>query len=417
MKFEIKAYNLQELGQRQNQEDSLYPALGQSTNNDRLFILCDGMGGHEKGEVASATVCEVMSKTILSVWNPSEPLSDEIFQQALAAAYDALDAKDNGEERKMGTTMTFVCLHSEGATVAHIGDSRVYQLRPAKDGNPAKIVFRTQDHSLVNDLVKIGEITEEEAKHHPQKNVITRAMQPCQEHLAKADIAHLTDIHPADYFYMCSDGMLEEASDENILNIITKPNVTDEEKLEMLRQVTEDNKDNHTAHLIHVNKVEGKTSITSNEEFHSSAKGTWITPEFDKPKKKRKVWPWIVGIVIIAVIAAATSFFMCGGKNNVSELVGTDSIKSDSAKVQPIEQKVDTVKKDTVVRQRQDAVTEGKPLKDEKEDKDKFEPAKVEQPIVKKDKEKVDVVKKFVKPSQSNKDVKPRTTNPNEKKI
>ena len=260
MKYKIKAYNLQELGQRANQEDSLFPALGKSTPDDRLFVLCDGMGGHEKGEVASATVCEIISSTIRSAWNPNEALSDELFQQALSAAYDALDAKDNGEERKMGTTLTFLCLHANGATVAHIGDSRVYQLRPVSKKSPARIVFRTQDHSLVNDLVKIGEITEEEAKHHPQKNVITRAMQPCQEHRAKADIAHLTDIQPGDYFYMCSDGMLEEASDENILNIITKPNVTDEEKLEMLRKVTEDNKDNHTAHLIHINSCPLKSN-------------------------------------------------------------------------------------------------------------------------------------------------------------
>ncbi len=417
MKYKIKAYNLQELGQRENQEDSLFPALGKSTPDDRLFILCDGMGGHEKGEVASATVCETISSAILSAWNPNKALSDELFLQALSAAYDALDAKDNGEERKMGTTLTFLCLHANGATVAHIGDSRVYQLRPASKKSPARIVFRTQDHSLVNDLVKIGEITEEEAKHHPQKNVITRAMQPCQEHRAKADIAHLTDILPGDYFYMCSDGMLEEASDENILNIITKPNVTDEEKQEMLRQVTEDNKDNHTAHLIHINKVEGKVSIASNEASHSSAKGTWITPEFDKPKKKRKVLPWIVGIAIIAVIAVATSFFMCGGKNNASEIVGKDSIKSDSAKVQPIEQKKDSVKKDSVVRPHQDTTSEGNPLKDEKGDKDKMNPTKVEQPNAKLDKEKPDVVKKFVKPSQSPKTEKAKPINPNEKKI
>lgn len=346
MKFKIKAYNLQELGQRTNQEDSLFPALGKSTSDDRLFVLCDGMGGHEKGEVASATVCATLSRVILSAWHPGEVLSDELFLQALSAAYDALDAKDNGEERKMGTTLTFLCLHASGATVAHIGDSRIYQLRPASKNTSARIVFRTQDHSLVNDLVKIGEITEEEAKHHPQKNVITRAMQPCQEHRAKADIAHLTDILPGDYFYMCSDGMLEEASDENILNIITKPNATDEQKLEMLRNVTEENKDNHTAHLIHIDKVEGDASIASNEESHSPVKGIWITPDFNKPKKKRKVWPWIVGIAIIAVIAATASFFMCGGKNCASELVG-DSIKLAPAKVRPIEQKKDTLKKDT----------------------------------------------------------------------
>lgn len=375
MKFKIKAYNLQELGQRTNQEDSLFPALGKSTSDDRLFVLCDGMGGHEKGEVASATVCATLSRVILSAWHPDEVLSDELFLQALSAAYDALDAKDNGEERKMGTTLTFLCLHSSGATVAHIGDSRIYQLRPASKNYPARIVFRTQDHSLVNDLVKIGEITEEEAKHHPQKNVITRAMQPCQEHRAKADIAHLTDILPGDYFYMCSDGMLEEASDENILNIITKPNATDEQKLEMLRNVTEENKDNHTAHLIHIDKVEGDASIASNEESHSPVKGIWITPDFNKPKKKRKVWPWIVGIAIIAVIAATASFFMCGGKNCASELVG-DSIKLAPAKVRPIEQKKDTLKKDTATS---------------------------------------NVINKFVKPSQPKNEKRDKTNNPNEK--
>ena len=373
MKFKIKAYNLQELGQRTNQEDSLFPALGKSTSDDRLFVLCDGMGGHEKGEVASATVCETLSRVILSAWHPGEVLSDELFLQALSAAYDALDAKDNGEERKMGTTLTFLCLHAGGATVAHIGDSRIYQLRPASKNSPARIVFRTQDHSLVNDLVKIGEITEEEAKHHPQKNVITRAMQPCQEHRAKADIAHLTDILPGDYFYMCSDGMLEEASDENILNIITKPNATDEQKLEMLRNVTEENKDNHTAHLIHIDGVEGvSATITSTS---SGVSGTWITPEFNKPKKKRKVWPWIVGIVVIAVIAAAASFFMCGGKNCASELVG-DSIKLAPAKVRPIEQKKDTLKKDTATS---------------------------------------NVINKFVKPSQPKNEKRAKTNNPNEK--
>ena len=373
MKFKIKAYNLQELGQRTNQEDSLFPALGKSTSDDRLFVLCDGMGGHEKGEVASATVCETLSRVILSAWHPGEVLSDELFLQVLSAAYDALDAKDNGEERNMGTTLTFLCLHAGGATVAHIGDSRIYQLRPASKNSPARIVFRTQDHSLVNDLVKIGEITEEEAKHHPQKNVITRAMQPCQEHRAKADIAHLTDILPGDYFYMCSDGMLEEASDENILNIITKPNATDEQKLEMLRNVTEENNDNHTAHLIHIDGVEGvSATITSTS---SGVSGTWITPEFSKPKKKRKVWPWIVGIAIIAVIAAAASFFICGGKNCASELVG-DSIKSDTAKVRPIEQKKDTLKKDTATS---------------------------------------NVINKFVKPSQPKNEKRAKTNNPNEK--
>ena len=351
MKFKIKAYNLQELGQRTNQEDSLYPALGKSKPEDRLFILCDGMGGHEKGEVASATVCETISRVILSTWHPNEALSDELFLQALSAAYDALDAKDNGEERKMGTTLTFLCLHANGATVAHIGDSRIYQLRPASKNSPAQIVFRTQDHSLVNDLVKIGEITEEEAKHHPQKNVITRAMQPCQEHRAKADIAHLTDIKPGDYFFMCSDGMLEQSTDDNILNIITKPNTTDEQKLEMLRLVTDENKDNHTAHLIYIDKVEesmasSEPTDNASSEQHTKITGILIKPKFRKPNK-RKVLFVIIGVVVIAIIAVVVSFFFYGGKHNYPDVSSTDSIKVKHTKEQPRNKEVKRTKSDT----------------------------------------------------------------------
>ena len=351
MKFKIKANNLQELGQRTNQEDSLYPALGKSKPEDRLFILCDGMGGHEKGEVASATVCETISRVILSTWHPNEALSDELFLRALSAAYDALDAKDNGEERKMGTTLTFLCLHAKGATVAHIGDSRIYQLRPASKNSPAQIVFRTQDHSLVNDLVKIGEITEEEAKHHPQKNVITRAMQPCQEHRAKADIAHLTDIKPGDYFFMCSDGMLEQSTDDNILNIITKPNATDEQKLEMLRNVTEENKDNHTAHLIYIDKVEesmasSEPTDNASSEQHTKITGILIKPKFRKPNK-RKVLFVIIGVVVIAIIAVVVSFFLCGGKHNSLDVSSVDSVKVKHTKEQPRNKEVKRTKSDT----------------------------------------------------------------------
>lgn len=255
MQFGIIPYNLQEMGKRENQEDALFPALGKQTEKDRLFLLCDGMGGHEKGEVASTTVCEVMSKYILAHWTPDRPLPDALLLNAISKAYDALDAKDNGEVKKMGTTMTLLCLRQEGATVAHIGDSRVYHLRPAAAEAPARIMHCTRDHSLVNDLIRIGEITEEEAKVHPMKNVITRAMQPCQPHRSKPDVAHITDIQPGDYFYLCSDGMLEQTSDTNLLNIITKPDATHEQKVEMLRRVTEENRDNHTAHLIYISEV------------------------------------------------------------------------------------------------------------------------------------------------------------------
>lgn len=248
MNISYKYLSLQEIGKRTNQEDSIYPALGQQISDDGLFILCDGIGGHACGEVASQIVCEAMSSYILEN-------QDSDFESALAAAYDALDAADTSSDKKMGTTLTFVKFEDDSCIVAHIGDSRVYHIRPSEK----RILYVTRDHSLVNDLIACGELTEEEAKRSKQKNVITRAMQPHQPKRTKADVAILTDIKPGDYFYMCSDGMLEISENEDIVNVLSM-NVSDEEKLEIFRGVTADNSDNHTAHLIHITKVQKAAS-------------------------------------------------------------------------------------------------------------------------------------------------------------
>ena len=284
MKIRTTYLSLHELGQRSNQEDSIYPALGQMIPDNDLFILCDGMGGHDCGEVASQTVSQAMSDFILE-----HPDTD--FETALSAAYDALDAKDNDAEKKMGTTLTFVKFDEGQCIVAHIGDSRVYQIRPSEK----RIIYETRDHSLVNDLIACGELTPEEAKQSTQKNIITRAMQPHQERRTKADVAVLTDIKVGDYFYMCSDGMLEISEDEDIVNVLSL-NKTDEQKLNILKGVTKDNKDNHSAHLIHVVAIDGFPS-------HGC-----------QPAKKRiflsKRTLWIILTVAIAIV-----LFMAGRKS------------------------------------------------------------------------------------------------------
>lgn len=298
MKYKLKVYSIWEFGQRKDsqgqphQEDSLYPAFGQQSDRDRLFILCDGMGGHDAGEVASATVCEAMSQSVLdNGQDPEGPFTSEDFANALASAFDALDQADNGAVKKMGTTMTFLKLHSEGATIAHIGDSRVYQIRPGKSGDDTEIVFQTEDHSLVNDLIKIGELTREEARYSRQKNVITRAMQPNMERRPKADIHQTADIQAGDYFYLCSDGMLEQPemeSGESLKNIFSEQGGSDENKVEILRSVTEQNKDNHTALIVHVLDV-GTPSDQAADHL-------------EKPSSGRKVMRFILAIV--ALLAA-----------------------------------------------------------------------------------------------------------------
>jgi protein phosphatase len=266
MQFNIEVRSIWEIGQRKDaegnphQEDNIFPTFGNQSEQDRLFILCDGMGGHDKGEVASLTVCQAMSESILS--KDSCAFSEVELNDAINNAYSALDEKDNGAENKMGTTMTLLKLFDKGALIAHIGDSRVYHIRPGETGDTTKILFVTQDHSLVNDLVKIGELTPQEAKHSKQKNIITRAMQPCTRR-CKADVYKTDDIKAGDYFYLCSDGMLEQMEDDAIKNIFSESGGDIDKKQKILVGATKENKDNHSAILVHIKNTD---TVKSDEQ-------------------------------------------------------------------------------------------------------------------------------------------------------
>lgn len=272
MKYILNTSIIWEIGQRDKQEDYIFPIPGEGgKEKNRLFILCDGMGGHSAGEVASKTVCNAMSNSILTHCHDVEAdFSDDNFKTALNDAYDALDSQDNGASKKMGTTLAFLKFHSLGCTIAHIGDSRVYHIRPGKDSENTTILFETTDHSLINDLIKIGELTPEEAKHSQQKNIITRAMQPHMERRYKADIYHTHDIKPGDYFMLCSDGILETIEDENIKNIFSEKGGDLQNKTNILTKVTKNNHDNHSAILIQVVNIIDPISSNKKISYQST---------------------------------------------------------------------------------------------------------------------------------------------------
>lgn len=255
-----------EIGCRSNMEDCIYPVHGDATDKDRLFILCDGMGGHENGEVASGIVCRVMADYIQN--HSKGFITDETIKAALNDAIENLDKEDNGASRKMGTTMTLLCLHRGGCIAAHIGDSRIYHLRP-KD---RRIMYKSRDHSLVYDLYMAGEISKEEFATYGRKNVITRAIMPNQDECPKADVVHITDIKAGDIFYMCSDGMLERMDDDGLVDVLCSEMSWDE-KREQLIELTEDNKDNHSAYIISISDVikeEGDDTLYNDEAVSRS---------------------------------------------------------------------------------------------------------------------------------------------------
>ncbi len=267
MKFKLQACSIWELGKRANQEDYLYPPHNAATTDDRLFLVCDGIGGHSAGEVASTTVCEVMARSIhQSCPDPEAAFTDEDFKKALTEACDALDAKDNGDAKKMGTTLTLLKFHAQGAVIAHIGDSRVYHIRPGEGKDDTRILFQTADHSLVNDLIKFGEMTPEEALHSKQRHIITRAIQCGLERRSKADLCKTSDIEAGDYFMLCSDGIIEEFLDSNIQYIFSERGGNITEKAELIKKLTANNSDNHTAWIVQVTDVIHDTEANETAE-------------------------------------------------------------------------------------------------------------------------------------------------------
>lgn len=378
MKYKLKVYSIWEYGQRKDdkgkphQEDCVYPLPNQLTDSARTFILCDGMGGHEAGEVASATVCEAMSASIIGDGHDAEGIfTPQDFDNALKSAFDALDKKDNGSPKKMGTTMTLLKLHDKGAFVAHIGDSRVYHIRPGKDGKSTKILFQTRDHSLINDLISLGELDPKDARRSNKRNIITRAMQPNMDRRPEADIKEIRDIRPGDYFYLCSDGMLEQEDMENgesLRNIFSDKIGDDQAKVRILRSVTEQNRDNHTAFVVHITDVSDPLPLTDMQdekntihdsslravsESHREEMRNIEEREAKSGKQSMLLWLLLAAIVAIGVLVYIAFF-----KEESKEREDDKPLKELIEEVRPVGIDVDDDEEALEVRETQSYGTE-----------------------------------------------------------
>ena len=248
----FQPYSFCQIGKRSNQEDCRLPDADTMSDSQFFFVVCDGVGGSDDGEIASRSVCEGFKEALDSTdW--SEPFTVDDFQCALTEAYERLDDVANETDNKdMATTLAFVCFHRNGCLAAHIGDSRIYQIRPEKG-----IVYRSSDHSQVNNLVHAGVISPDKAETSSQRSVISRYMEPSSEGMTRcmATVFQTSDIQADDYFFLCSDGVLECVDDETLCSIVC-PQGSDEEKCSQIAGLCEQSKDNNTAYLIHIASVD-----------------------------------------------------------------------------------------------------------------------------------------------------------------
>lgn len=256
MKIKLKApLGISEKGQYRVQCNSFFPHLANVKASDRVFVLCDGVSGHAHSEVASAVVAQAIGEWFDANVDLSQQLTGVTVRRAVVDAQEKLDNTYSSFEPSrypMGTTMAMLAFGDFGAAAAHIGNTRVYHLRPSR----REILYRSRDHSLVNDLFVAGRLTRAEAEASSKKNVLTRAMLPSPCNAAVPDVAFITDIQAGDYFILCCDGITGALSDKKLKDVLCNSQLSNAQKLASLKMLTNNVALNHSILLIEVESVE-----------------------------------------------------------------------------------------------------------------------------------------------------------------
>ncbi len=239
------------VGQRANNEDFVLPVDEQSC----LFVVCDGIGGWDRGEVASQLIGEALANYFRQ--HPGESLDEAYLTEALGYAHLSLAEylRHNPLVNKLGTTVALLYLDERGATVAHVGDSRVYQLRAGK------VLHQTEDHKYVRELLADGIITEEQALTHPRRNTLSRSVGAesgqFPPKMDKPDITHLTDVRAGDCFFLCSDGVLEQIDNRALEGFFAQGIAPKEIIEQILFRCQDQTRDNYSGCLVVVRSVDG----------------------------------------------------------------------------------------------------------------------------------------------------------------
>jgi len=209
-----------------------YVGIFENKKGYTLAMLADGMGGHQAGDVASKTavneIGDQWEKTKISNSEKAAKWLVKTIQEENTAIYQAGQATP--EFSGMGTTMEAVAIFDDDFTIAHVGDSRIYALAQQQ------LIQLTDDHSLVNELVKTGEISKEMAANHPQKNIVTQ----CVGMPGTIEVDVFSQLIDAtNYLLLCSDGLTNMVSEEEITQLILTSSTTEEAIEKMIDSANE----------------------------------------------------------------------------------------------------------------------------------------------------------------------------------
>lgn len=226
----IRTVHASDIGRvRSVNEDSVW--IGATRHGYTLGIIADGMGGHQAGDVASKLALNYMKRQLDELQpDVGEEELREALSAAILAANDTVFQEASSDEKfhNMGTTVVAVLLKGTAGYIGHIGDSRAYKV---VDGVAEQL---TEDHTLVNELFKNGQISQEELEHHPRRNVLTRALGTDEQ--TSVDLAAVT-LNPGEILLLCSDGLSNFVSTEHLGKVAGIQEIPLEERADRLLQL------------------------------------------------------------------------------------------------------------------------------------------------------------------------------------
>lgn len=238
----MRAYGMTDIGQnRAMNQDYIYYSEAPIGNLPNLYIVADGMGGHKAGDLASSYAVEVFLKTVESV-KTGGPITiiDDAIQKVNYEVYRK--SKSSPDYEGMGTTFVAAVLSGSALYVANVGDSRLYVV-----GDTIRQI--TRDHSLVEEMVSMGELDKKEARNHEKRNIITRAIGVSSKVMADFFEVELSE---KDAVLLCSDGLTNMIEEADIFRIVKQKQADTREKVLQLVELANRNggKDNISAILV-----------------------------------------------------------------------------------------------------------------------------------------------------------------------
>ncbi len=220
-------------GLRPTNQDAFY-------TSDDLFIVCDGVGGKAYGEVASKLACSSIADYFKQ--SPTVIYDCDYLNKALQYTIQQFQETENKypELKNMATTVVLIAFDSDGAIIAWIGDSRLYHIRKGQ------ILFMTEDHSLINELAKQGKDVSD-----IKQNIITKSVSANGKTGFSCQILHKSEIQQGDFFFLCTDGVLENITNEKINRIFSLDSALERIKEQIIKECEGKTNDNFTFEIIH----------------------------------------------------------------------------------------------------------------------------------------------------------------------